>query len=174
MATYLHTSTCHYKLVSMLVDKTISRTPDIILKIWWVFLFALISLQCARLWILWITVVTLHGRVGAWQNMRCKHAFRPISAGFAAIQLGIQGLDQLILYTIFYFHKFFNFSQTNFVYKVHLRILNRAATRWPSTNNTQCTWQLFLGQKVTHCMPENTVLLLHKQTGAICKLAKFK
>jgi hypothetical protein len=33
------------------------------------------------------------------KKMRCKHAFRPISAGFAAIQLGIQCLNQLILYS---------------------------------------------------------------------------
>jgi hypothetical protein len=66
--------------------------------------------------------------------MRYKHAFRPISAGFAAIQLRIQGLglDQLILtllYSIFYFHKFFNFCQTNFVHKAHLRITRSAHDR---------------------------------------------
>jgi hypothetical protein len=57
------------------------------------------------------------GELKHGKNMRCKHAFRPISAGFAAIQLGMQGSDQLILYPFFYFHKFFNFCQTNFVYK---------------------------------------------------------
>jgi hypothetical protein len=57
------------------------------------------------------------GRVEAWQ----KHAFRPISAGFAAIQLGIQGLDQLILHSIFT-----NFSTSARQYKAHLRIRRSA------------------------------------------------
>jgi hypothetical protein len=58
-----------------------------------------------------------------------KHAFRSISAGFAAIQLGIQGLDQLILYSIFYFHKFRRWSAPSY--------------------NTQCTWQsCFWGKKL--------------------------
>jgi hypothetical protein len=63
----------------------------------------------------------MHGK-----KMRCKHAFRPISAGFAAIQVGIQGLDQLILCSIFYFHKLLNFCQTNFIYKALLRITRSA------------------------------------------------
>jgi hypothetical protein len=69
----------------------------------------------------------MHGK--NMQCKPCKHAFRPISAGFAAIQLGTQGLDQLILYSIFYFHKFFNFCQTNFVNKAHLRITLSAHDR---------------------------------------------
>jgi hypothetical protein len=63
------------------------------------------------------------------KKMRCKHAFRPISAGFAAIQLGIQGWTMLILCSNFYFHKFFNFCQTNFVYKALLRITRSAHDR---------------------------------------------
>jgi hypothetical protein len=55
------------------------------------------------------------GELKHGKNMRRKHAFRPISAGFAAIQLGIQGMDQFILHSIFYFGKFFNLCQTNFV-----------------------------------------------------------
>jgi hypothetical protein len=78
--------------------------------------------------------------------MRCKHAFRPISAGFAAIQLEVQGLDQLILYSIFYFHKFFTFCQTNFLY------IKRTCVQ-----HAVHMTELFLGKKVAPCTPENTV-----------------
>jgi hypothetical protein len=67
----------------------------------------------------------MHGRVEAWQKHRCRHAFRPISAGFVAIQLGIQGLDQFFIFT--------NFStsarQILHINKAHLRITRSAHDR---------------------------------------------
>jgi hypothetical protein len=53
------------------------------------------------------------GELKHGKNMRCKHTFRPISAvrntRFGPVNVALN------------FHKFFNFCQTNFVYKVHLR-----------------------------------------------------
>jgi hypothetical protein len=53
-------------------------------------------------------VLNIRPRCSTWQ----KHAFRPILAGFAAIQLGIQGLNQFIMYSI-----------------CHLSIVNRSGDR---------------------------------------------
>jgi hypothetical protein len=77
-------------------------------------------------------IVLIRAVTHAWElkhgkKIRCKHAFRSISAGFASIQLGIQGLDQKYC-TKFYI--FTNFSTSaRQIYKVLLRITRSAHDR---------------------------------------------
>jgi hypothetical protein len=74
---------CQQYLHNTKLIRSVSHTPDIILKIWRVFFTAVCKITNSLNHSKHMGVEVWNSKHG--KNMQCKHAFRPISAGFAAI-----------------------------------------------------------------------------------------